>query len=332
METILIFIYSILQIILFTVVSTLATVYYFRKHNPFYIALAILFAFYTLDILVIMMTECVPSFSVFYDNVFLSVPTYKSLVLMVTATCMVFIYNSIFYDQVRPILYVPVIIMSLVWLFIPMFKADSLRVFIYYEIYQIFTLLLGASAYMNCMTNKVLVNNNRLLKLSVLIIIFSAFILIEDYIVIFYYDSYMPETVSIQNRCFTEDILRFILSFNAIVYLMHKIHPRLIREDDPEPFILNRSFTNTEENNKDLESNKQSEDEKFIHFCQHYDLTAREQEIFELILAYKSAPEISEILYIAPGTAKTHMHKIYQKLSVAKRSQLITVYNEYEMK
>lgn len=329
MGTILLFIYSIFQIILFTVVFTLSTVYFFRKHNPFYASLAILFIFYTLDIIVIMMTECVPSFSVFYDTTFLSVPSFKTIIYTVTATCLAFVYNSIFYENFEPKLYIPVIILALIWLFIPMFPGDSLRVYIYYEVYQIYTLFIGILSYKNCYTNKVLAKNQGLIRLSILLISFSIFIIIEDYIVIFYYDSFMPNTVSIQNRCFTEDILRFILSFYLISYLVNKIHPRLQIANDKEPHIINNplNYPNNEEvNQKETESN-----EKINNFCKRYNLTTREQEILELILTYKSAPEISEILYIAPGTAKTHMHKIYQKIGVAKRSQLITVYNEYEI-
>lgn len=55
-----------------------------------------------------------------------------------------------------------------------------------------------------------------------------------------------------------------------------------------------------------------------------YELTEREAEILRLILAGKSNQEISEDLFITVGTVKAHIHSIFGKLDVSKRSQLIT--------
>ena len=50
-------------------------------------------------------------------------------------------------------------------------------------------------------------------------------------------------------------------------------------------------------------------------------LTKREQEILALIAAGKSNQEIGEILYIAAGTVRVHVHAILQKLEVRDRTQ-----------
>jgi two-component system NarL family response regulator len=50
-------------------------------------------------------------------------------------------------------------------------------------------------------------------------------------------------------------------------------------------------------------------------------LTGREQEILALIAAGKTNQEIAEILYIAPGTVRVHVHAILQKLAVRDRTQ-----------
>lgn len=50
-------------------------------------------------------------------------------------------------------------------------------------------------------------------------------------------------------------------------------------------------------------------------------LTKREQEILALVAAGKSNQEIAEILYIAPGTVRVHVHTILQKLEVRDRTQ-----------
>jgi two-component system, NarL family, response regulator len=50
-------------------------------------------------------------------------------------------------------------------------------------------------------------------------------------------------------------------------------------------------------------------------------LTKREQEILSLVASGKSNQEIAEILYIAPGTVRVHVHAILQKLEVRDRTQ-----------
>ncbi|MBD2775629.1 response regulator [Iningainema tapete] len=52
-------------------------------------------------------------------------------------------------------------------------------------------------------------------------------------------------------------------------------------------------------------------------------LTKREQEILALVAAGKSNQEIAEILYIAPGTVRVHIHAILQKLEVRDRNQAV---------
>lgn len=40
--------------------------------------------------------------------------------------------------------------------------------------------------------------------------------------------------------------------------------------------------------------------------------------------------EISDELVISIGTAKTHVHNIFQKIGVSKRQQLLTFYDHYQ--
>jgi two-component system NarL family response regulator len=50
-------------------------------------------------------------------------------------------------------------------------------------------------------------------------------------------------------------------------------------------------------------------------------LTRREQEILTLIADGKTNQEIAQMLYIAPGTVRVHVHAILQKLDVRDRTQ-----------
>lgn len=55
-------------------------------------------------------------------------------------------------------------------------------------------------------------------------------------------------------------------------------------------------------------------------------LSPRENEILNLMLLKKHIKEISEILNISESTVKTHMSRIYQKLNVRSKSELIDLF------
>lgn len=54
-------------------------------------------------------------------------------------------------------------------------------------------------------------------------------------------------------------------------------------------------------------------------------LTRREQEILALIAEGKTNQEIAQLLYIAPGTVRVHVHAILQKLDVRDRTQAAVI-------
>ncbi len=54
-------------------------------------------------------------------------------------------------------------------------------------------------------------------------------------------------------------------------------------------------------------------------------LTQRELEILTLLATFKTDREIAEILYIAPGTVRVHVHTILHKLSVSDRKQAVMI-------
>jgi two-component system, NarL family, response regulator len=54
-------------------------------------------------------------------------------------------------------------------------------------------------------------------------------------------------------------------------------------------------------------------------------LTRREQEILHLIADRKTDREIAEILYIAPGTVRVHVHTILHKLGASDRKQAVAI-------
>ncbi|MEX0269282.1 response regulator [Leptolyngbyaceae cyanobacterium UHCC 1019] len=54
-------------------------------------------------------------------------------------------------------------------------------------------------------------------------------------------------------------------------------------------------------------------------------LTHREQEILELLASGKTNQEIADLLYIASGTVRVHVHAILHKLEVRDRTQAVIV-------
>ncbi|MBN2443796.1 MAG: FHA domain-containing protein [Spirochaetales bacterium] len=64
-------------------------------------------------------------------------------------------------------------------------------------------------------------------------------------------------------------------------------------------------------------------------FFERYNYTAREQEIFFLIIEGKSTKEIGEVLFISPGTAKNHVLSIFKKTKVHSRMLLMTKYLQF---
>jgi len=59
------------------------------------------------------------------------------------------------------------------------------------------------------------------------------------------------------------------------------------------------------------------------------DLSQREQNIQQLILAGKSNKEIANELFISVSTVKTHVTHIYHKLKVANRKELLQKWGNY---
>ena len=57
-----------------------------------------------------------------------------------------------------------------------------------------------------------------------------------------------------------------------------------------------------------------------------YGITQREAEITKLLLQGKSNKEIADQLCIAHHTVKNHVYRLYQKLEVNKRYQLVNLF------
>ncbi len=61
----------------------------------------------------------------------------------------------------------------------------------------------------------------------------------------------------------------------------------------------------------------------FKKFCSENDISNRETEVLDLLLAGKSNAEIQETLFISKNTVRNHVHNIYQKLGIKNRVELV---------
>jgi DNA-binding CsgD family transcriptional regulator len=51
--------------------------------------------------------------------------------------------------------------------------------------------------------------------------------------------------------------------------------------------------------------------------------------VFELLLFHRTNQEIADQLFLSLGTVKTHVHNIFIKLDIKKRTQIFPLFEEY---
>ena len=68
------------------------------------------------------------------------------------------------------------------------------------------------------------------------------------------------------------------------------------------------------------------------HYCDQYHITAREKEIIRIVLKGKSNHDIEDELFISMGTVKNHIYRIFRKLGVKNRGQLIAHFKNLTLK
>ena len=81
-------------------------------------------------------------------------------------------------------------------------------------------------------------------------------------------------------------------------------------------FALYRKLYETES------SQQKTEQEIFEAFCLHNDFSARERDIFRMIIAKRTNGEIAEALFISENTVKYHVRNLLQKTGCKNRTEL----------
>ena len=71
-------------------------------------------------------------------------------------------------------------------------------------------------------------------------------------------------------------------------------------------------------------------EELFCRIAESYGLSPRETEVFVLLAQGRNRTYIQNTLFLAEGTVKTHTSRIYQKLGVSNRQDMITLVQEFD--
>lgn len=309
MMTVFVFIYNILLIVLYSVTLAFAISHYLKDRNKLFLAMIIFLSFFIFDNVIIYMTEFIHSFASSYDQSFMNVPLVKTIIFLANAYCSFWIVHQTLKEKFKPLHYGILIVMAIWMLTVPLMKNSAFEVWLYYLSNQLMLIYLGCYTFYHYKKEPNLSETAKyyLKRIAILCIVSGICILIEDSFVIFNVDQYNTLSVKIQNRNFCEDIYSILACILMFRYFI-------------------RDYSTTDE--------VQEEDNQEKHceaFCQHYQLTQREVEIFKLLLAQQTNQEIADTLFLSIGTVKTHVHNIFIKLDINKRNQIFSVYERFTL-
>lgn len=120
----------------------------------------------------------------------------------------------------------------------------------------------------------------------------------------------------IKERSYAESILNIIFAWATII--------------DGGLLLINKLSVPSADAVETTSLSVQSLEERAQSFADSICLTAREQDVFPLLLKNWNTDQISETLFISPGTVKYHTHNIYQKAGVSDRLGLIRKVELYD--
>ena len=182
-----IFIYNIFLIILCSIVLTLSGFYYLKTKNKCYFGIIVLFSLYLFNNIVVYTTEFIKTFSLSYNNLFISIPTYKTLILISILAAYIMI-NNIFLNLKNPkIWYFALAFLTFFLLIILVMERTAFKVWLFFLPGDIFFIVFNIYI-LNILRNKELTKGNELLrcykKIMKYFLLMSCFVLIEDIFVI----------------------------------------------------------------------------------------------------------------------------------------------------
>lgn len=316
--------YHLLLLIAYAAVVSSACCYGILRRQPLALALAGLFAFYLLDAAIIFMTEVIPSFSAWYNQVFLTTPAIKTILYLGMAFFELCIWNIWLERRFSAPQALILICLGLWFLLLPLAPAGAWKAYLYFFAYQVFSVC-ACGFGLRILGRMPGERYKTLRQLLWITIAGSLLITVEDSFVIFFVDVYTASVVRMHNQSVSESILRLL--YTVIVFR------RMLRQErqNAEAPETQAPEVETEEGSAPLEPAETEEGlpDRLTAFAQAIGLTERELEVFVLLLENKSNQQISESLYISTGTVKAHIHNIFQKADVTRRYELLRKYDMF---
>jgi len=304
--------------------ASVAAAYFLRnvRKSKVFIAIEAIFVIYFLDNTIVFMTEVIPSFAALYDMLFLSSPVLKAGFQICAIFCYLFIHKQILKEKLNSINFTLFFSYAMVLFTANFVSLLPVRAWLFYAPTQFFNIGLCIYGIV-----KLKAHPNRYkgafygfyLKLAVFTMIMNICIIVEDSYVIFNVDDYV--TPDIFNRSISENLMVIVYSLiflrytasilknqNMSVFAPAPVPGPAVPEAPPTP----------------------APPPAIDGFCRLYSLTDREREVMEGLLDGLSINEISEKLFISAGTVKTHIHNLYSKANVNRKSDLMRKFEEFE--
>lgn len=306
--------YNIALTVILTVAACCIFFLYHQSKRPLLVALGILFAAYLLDNTIVFCTEILPDFAVVYDQTFLETPSVKTVYFVTIVGSLLFALHCAIPAFTIKQLALLIFIYSALLICVPMISQNDWMLFFYYFTTQLLIIGISAWGLVALRNTDSSFDRGMLRRIFLYFLCFSILVLAEDSLVIFFFDKLSGPRVKIHNRNFSENLMYLGLAWPIFRYTRDRMAHVPVVTDEVEQ-----------------EEPTQADREKmdFYTFCTAYNLTEREQEILLHLLDSKSQQQISDELFIALGTVKTHIHNIYQKTGSANRNQIIAKYAEF---
>lgn len=360
-------IYNVLLQIIYCIPIVCALIIFRNTKQKIYLYFVGMFFFYSLENVIIFMTELSDQFAFSYNKLSMTVPTIRTIIFAVTLFCLLQIITNTLTQKNNIPLIIVLTLIIVVLLFVPMMKDSAFKAFIYYLPCQVYCFIISIYGISCFKKSKTAINEHiqkDFFRALQCVAIFSWIIVIEDYYVIFYVDTYGKDMIEITNRSYSENIMTIILALICIRMLTKIISELMVHSSydvtdscrmySPEAneasghqitYASQKNFdecehaqqTSAEENaamNTPLNSTASSFDDsdysKFYLFCKEYQLTTREQDVLKLLLDDMNNTQISEVLCISVGTTKAHIHNVFAKVDVKRRGDLMQIYEDYD--
>ncbi|WP_312446044.1 helix-turn-helix domain-containing protein [Lacrimispora sp.] len=322
MEKGIVFIYNLVLIMVYSGIFWMSFSLFFNGKEKILLWIGIIFGAVLMDDIVIFASEMFGNFAENYNRLFMIVPTHKTMIYLILSLGYLTIFKRLLNKAINWRDYMILVIYVTFMLFIPIMENSAWKIWLYFLPSQLYNAYIGTECLGIIKKNPEEYQDPFFIwckRLFYFTVIMNISIIAEDTIVIFNFDTYSKYYINMNNRSFTSDILYLIYAIFSAGYLMYYLK------------ILLKNNTIVSEVTSHTRGNLPSDIEESIlyRFSEAFHLTAREREILRVLLMDKTNQEISDDLYISLGTAKTHVHNIFQKIEVVKRPQLLEVYATY---